>query len=98
MTNEENYLRTIEFREPEWIQCTVSLMPATWARYREELEDIVIRHPIIFGLYKKGSRDFSNFSTSYTEGTYTDAWGCRWANIRSGLDGQELLARRVALP
>ena len=88
MTNEENYLRTIEFRYPEWIHCTVALMPGTWARYREDLEDLVVRHPIIFGPYKKGSRDFDSFGTSYTEGTYTDAWGCTWANIRSGLDGQ----------
>ena len=88
MTNEENYLRTVEFRHPEWIPCSVSLMPATWARYREDLEDIVMRHPIIFGSYEKGSRDFDSFGTSYTKGAYTDEWGCEWENIRTGLDGQ----------
>ena len=88
MTNEENYLRAIEFRHPEWIPISVALMPGTWARYREDLEDLVLRHPIIFGQQKKGGRNFDSFSTSYTEGTYTDAWGCEWVNIQSGLDGQ----------
>jgi hypothetical protein len=89
MTNEENYLRTIEFRHPEWIPCSAALMPGTWARYREELEDLVIRHPVIFGSYQKGSRDFDKFSRDYTEGEkYTDEWGCTWANIQGGLHGQ----------
>jgi hypothetical protein len=89
MTNEENYYRTVEFRYPEWIPCSVGLMQATWNKYREDLEDIVFRHPIIFGKYEKGSRDFDNFSTGYREGeSYTDAWGCVWKNIQGGLEGQ----------
>ncbi len=59
MTNEENYLRTVEFRNPAWIQCSVSLLSGTWARYREDLEDVVMRHPIIFGDHKKGGREDS---------------------------------------
>ena len=88
MTHEENYYRTVEFRYPEWIQCSVSLMPATWSKYREDLEDIVLKHPIIFGNYEKGSKDFDSFGTAYQEGEYTDVWGCVWANIQGGLDGQ----------
>ena len=41
MTPEENCFRTIEFRYPEWIVTSVSLMPATWRKYREALEDIL---------------------------------------------------------
>jgi hypothetical protein len=64
-------------------------MPGTWARYRAELEDLVIRHPVIFGSYQKGSRNFDKFSRDYTEGErYTDEWGCTWANIQGGLHGQ----------
>jgi len=89
MTNEENYLRTIEFRNPEWIPISVALMPGTWAKYREDLEDIVVRHPIIFSSYKKGSKDFDKFGRDYIEGEkYTDEWGCTWANIQGGLVGQ----------
>ena len=88
MDHQENYLRTIEFRYPEWIPVSVSLLPGAWAKYREDLEDLVIRHPIIFGEYKKGNRNFDSFSGTYSEGTHTDEWGCVWENIQGGLNGQ----------
>jgi len=87
MTHEENYYRTIEFRNPEYIICNVSLMPATWSKYRDDLEDLVMRHPIIFGDYQKGKRNFDDFRGTYKQGTYTDNWGCVWQNVRDGLDG-----------
>ncbi|MFQ6042510.1 MAG: uroporphyrinogen decarboxylase family protein, partial [Candidatus Poribacteria bacterium] len=87
MTHEENYFRTIEFRYPEWIICNVSLMPATWNKYREDLEDLVIRHPLIFGeQHKDPNRNYGDFGGMYKEGTHTDNWGCVWKNIRGGLD------------
>lgn len=89
MTDRENYLRVVEFRNPEWIPCNVGLMHATWHRYREELEDLVLRHPLIFPGFKKDSVNFDAFGPAYREGEYyTDNWGCVWFNIRSGLEGQ----------
>lgn len=88
MTETENYLRAVEFRHPEWIPFGVHLMPGTWMRYREKLEELVIRHPIIFGSHEKGSRDFDALSGGYQEGEYTDEWGCVWRNLRGGLIGQ----------
>ena len=41
MTERENYLRSIEFRHPEWIPCRVDLSPGTWRTFREELEEMV---------------------------------------------------------
>mgnify|MGYP000383172057 CR=1 FL=1 len=46
----DNFLRAAEFREPKWIPATVSIMPATWKKYREEVERIVLDHPRIFCL------------------------------------------------
>jgi uroporphyrinogen decarboxylase len=86
ISKEENCFRAVEYREPEWIPIGVSLMPATWSKYREALEEIVVRHPQIFGAYEKGSQDFDDFGGLYEEGTYTDEWGCRWENIAGGLD------------
>ena len=43
----ENYLKAVNFENPEWIPCRVSLMPATWRKYREALEEVVLRHPEI---------------------------------------------------
>lgn len=87
MTHEENYFRAIEFRSPAWIPVRVSLMPATWRKYREALEEIVIRHPRIFGEYQRGSRNFDEFQGTYREGTHIDEWGCVWKNVQAGLNG-----------
>jgi len=83
-----NYLKTIYFDEPEWTPCSVSLMMATWMKYRDELEGIVLAHPKLFPGFKKGSVDyeFPNASPLYQSGYHTDSWGCVWRNIRRGLD------------
>ena len=86
MTETENYLRAVEFRCPQWIPFNVPLMPGTWQKYREKLEELVMRHPIIFGSYEKGSRDFDALGGTYQEGEYTDEWGCVWKNVQPGLD------------
>ena len=89
ISDRENYLRTVEFRYPQWMLCRVGLMQATWHRYREALEELVLRHPIIFPGFKKGSVNFDSFGPAYREGEYyTDNWGCVWFNIRSGMEGQ----------
>lgn len=84
-----NYLKALEFQYPEWIPCAVSFSPATWKKHREKLEDIVVRHPLIFGSYEKSSRDFDAMPPCYREGEYyTDNWRCVWYNIQEGLEGQ----------
>lgn len=88
MNNKENYLRTIEFRCPEWIPCRVGIMPATWKKYRESVEEIVRGHPKIFPSYEKGRRDFDALPNPlYRKGEFRDNWGCTWKNIAEGLDG-----------
>jgi len=89
MTDRENYLRTIEFRNPEWIPCSVGFSLATWHKHREKLEELVLRHPLIFKDYKKGSINFDEFPPCYREGEYyRDNWDCLWYNAQAGLEGQ----------
>ncbi len=89
MTERENYLRTLEFRYPQWIPATVSVGYMVWKKYRERLEDIVLRHPGVFGRYQKGSKDFDEMPPVYREGEYfRDNWGCLWYNAREGQGGQ----------
>ncbi|MGC8971688.1 MAG: uroporphyrinogen decarboxylase family protein [bacterium] len=84
----ENYLRAINFQSPKWIPCRVSIMPATWRKYREALEDIILRHPKIFPDYRKGSIDFDSINDpGYRKGRFKDSWGCVWENIEEGLEG-----------
>lgn len=89
LSDRENFLRTVEFRRPQWIPCRVSIMHATWHLYREALEALLLRHPLIFPGFKPGSVNFDGFGPAYREGEYyTDNWGCVWFNIRSGMEGQ----------
>ena len=82
-----NFLKTIYFDYPEWTICTVGLMPATWMKYRHDLEQLVLAHPRIFPGYKKGSKDFDAVdSPLYEQGRHTDCWGTVWENIERGLD------------
>ena len=81
-----NFLKTIYFDHPEWIHCDVSLMAATWMKYREELEKLVLAHPRIFPNYKKGSRSFDAAGGILAEtGRHKDNWGVVFANIERGL-------------
>lgn len=85
----ENYLRALEFRYPKWIPCSVGFSMANWHRYRERLEDVIVRHPLIFGPYKKGSTNFDDLPPVYREREYfRDNWGCLWYNIQGGLEGR----------
>ena len=82
----QNYLKAAHFQHPEWIPCRVGIMPATWRKYREEVEEIVLRHAKIFPGFKKGERDFDFLGDKrYKKGQFTDNWGCTWANIAEGL-------------
>ena len=89
MDARENWLRAVEFRYPMWIPCQVQPSPLTWKVYRENLEDIVLAHPMIFPEYERGSVDFDEMPVVYRQGEYyRDAWGCVWYNIQDGLEGQ----------
>ena len=82
-----NYLKAITFDHPAWTPCRVGLMPATWIKYRDELEALVLAHPRIFPGYKKGDQDFDQlYNPLYEPGRHTDCWGTVWNNIERGLD------------
>ena len=85
----ENFLRAVEFRYPEWIPCSVALMPATWVRYGNALEDIVEHYPHLFRYQKISAEERATLGPGYREGEYfTDNWGCVWYNVQGGLQGQ----------
>jgi len=61
---------------------------ATWHKYRDRLEDLVIRYPSIFGDYQRGSVDFDDFGFEVKGRTALNEWGCVWYFLVSGLEGQ----------
>ena len=85
----ENFVRTIEFRNPEWIPTFLEIAPACWQKYREDLEEVALRHPLIFADYEPGSVAFDDFYGSYGgQERFTDEWGCVWDNLQPGMLGQ----------
>ena len=81
-----DHIKAMEFDYPEYIPVGVGILPATWIRYREALDELVSRHPIIFGEHKKGQRDYDAVGGTYVMGEHTDRWGCIWTNLRDGME------------
>lgn len=81
-----DHMKAMKFDYPEYIPVSVSILPAAWMKYREELDEVVSRHPIIFGEQKKGERDYDAVGGTYVSGEHTDRWGCIWSNVRDGME------------
>lgn len=83
----ENFLRNASFQGHEWIPQTVHIASAYWREAREELEDVCLRHPILFPGFKKRQVDFDGHVRSPEERRTVDAWGCEWEYELDGLEG-----------
>lgn len=80
----DDRIKATNFEYPEYIPVAVSLLPAAWIKYREALEELVLRHPVIFGERQPGSFDYDAVGETYGTGEHVDAWGCVWSNIHQG--------------
>jgi len=90
ITERENYLRAVERRNPQWIPIKFELFPAVWKTYGAALEDLVLRHPLIFSEFEKGEKlwfEDDDPLFKFHE-YYEDDWGCVWYNVRDGNLGQ----------
>lgn len=89
ISDRENYLRAIEFRNPEWIPIIFDLPAAIWMKYGRNLEDMLLRHPLISkqDLLELGSAE--HLDPVYRKGmSYKDGWGCLWYNAQEGILGR----------
>ena len=84
MATGDDRWKAMEFDRPEFIPISVGLLPATWTKHREALEEIVARHPLIFGEAQPENRDYDAANGTYVEGEHVDAWGCVWSNVHQG--------------
>jgi hypothetical protein len=41
--------KAMRWQHPEFIPISMSIVPSTWIKYREDLDAIVRRHPVLFG-------------------------------------------------
>ena len=80
----DDHTLALLFEGPATIPVRIGFLPATWKKYRDELSEIVARYPDITG-ETCGERDYDNIDSYYAEGDTTDAWGCRWSNVKEGI-------------
>ncbi len=82
----ENFIRAMCFAGPKWIPCSIGLLPATWLKHGQALEEIVLRHSRLFPGYQPGSFRNIKLDKRWRKGQWTDAWGTVWHNAQDGLD------------
>ena len=83
MGREEDRYKAMLFDHPEHIPVGVSILPAAWIKHREALDEIVARHPILFGDGNK-ERNYDAVGGTYVAGEHVDVWGCVWSNVNTG--------------
>jgi uroporphyrinogen decarboxylase len=83
MSGNQDRLKALQFDAPEFIPVGVSILPAAWMKYRDELEMIVQQHPSLFGRTEE-DRDYDAVGGTYVAGEHVDAWGCVWSNVHHG--------------
>jgi len=88
LTARENFLRNASFEGHEWIPQQVCISGAYWREAREALEEICLRHPVLFPGFQKGKTNFDAGIRKSDQRRVVDAWGCTWYYEIDGLDGQ----------
>lgn len=81
----EDRIKSLNRDYPECIPVGVSFLPATWRKYRDELQRLVRRYPEIFESFI-GIEDYDAVSGTYAAGEHVDAWGCVWSNVAEGME------------
>lgn len=86
----DNYLRNVRMTGPEYMPCAVSISGASWDQWRDDMEDVCLRHPTLFPGFEKGQRDYDNwdYGPAHRAGErYTDNWGIVWHSDIDGIEG-----------
>jgi uroporphyrinogen decarboxylase len=82
----EDRVKSLTWQVPERIPIGVGILPAAWMKHRQALDEIVARHPLLFGEQKVGQRNYDEVTGRYVAGEHVDAWGCGWSNVSTGHD------------
>lgn len=95
MSLDPDRAKSLAFDHPDAIPVAVSILPSAWIKYRDALDAIVKRHPVLFGP-AGGARDYDAvLNPTYVAGDHVDVWGCVWSNVHHG---QESIVTKHPLP
>ncbi len=92
MNIRENFLRTLEFKKPEWIPCIIGLpwiVKGEEEKYRKKLDKIKKQYEVLLNIEinQYSSILFEGVAPAYRIGEFTDSWGCIWRNETGHGDG-----------
>lgn len=82
----DDFMKAILYKHPDSIPVNLSILPATWAKYGEELARIRVKYPVVFGDSEEMAKVSFFTPDTYHKGKHVDAWGCVWENISEGYD------------
>ena len=74
------------YNYPAEIPATVSLLPAAWMKYGDDLRGVVRKYPQFFGNLADTYSLETHTPSRYRAGKHVDLWGCVWENIEDGMD------------
>ena len=70
---------------PESIPVNISILPAAWIKYKDELQKLTDQYPQFFGGRKTDYEHIADtLKASYRKGVWVDEWGCEWFNEHTG--------------
>jgi len=85
----DNYLRAVEFRDPEYIPCRIGALWPLWNTHREKMESIALKHPLVFPGFKPGNIKYGEKTGILRSNkVITDPLGCVWSFLIEGFQGQ----------
>ncbi len=90
LSERENYLQTASLTGGEWIPARLVISGASWDQLRDEVEDVLIRHPRYFPNFQKGQRNHDDYEFDPQQragGEFTDSYGCVWHGEVDGIVG-----------
>ena len=80
-----DHFKAMKREYPSRIPIGIGILPSAWMKYREALDEIARRYPLLFG--KSGDqRDYDAVGGTYVEGNHVDVWGCVWSNLKTGME------------
>lgn len=83
---EELLLKAITYAYPERIPVELSVLPAAWLRYGEELARVVRGFPDFRDKIPDLQHPETFIPPSYHVGSFQDEWGCVWENVEEGME------------
>lgn len=81
-----DHMKSLKRQYPDRIPIGAGILPAAWMKHREALDEIVKRHPLLFGKQGEKRNYDAVWSGTYVTGTHVDAWGCVWSNMKTGME------------